>query len=250
LHFTYTKGHLRVDCNEVGFSPKDIDALCNLGQSSKAGAGVSTQFVGEKGIGFKSVFKVAEQVWVSSKQYEFKFDKKGTLGMIAPILEDFPAGKRNGWTSFYLKLAPESEGDLLEELRSSDDLSPELLLFLRRLHKLVLTIQDPNDGTLETKTYYREDADFAGKEVKHLYEDGEKLASYLFMRHKATNLPAEEKRDGVRESEVILAFPLDGNNEPLLEPQTIYAYLPIREYGFRVSCIYQISTPSQLVQRG
>jgi hypothetical protein len=49
LHLSYARNHLRIDCNEVGFSPKDVDAICRIGQSTKTGAGVSTQYVGEKG---------------------------------------------------------------------------------------------------------------------------------------------------------------------------------------------------------
>jgi hypothetical protein len=105
LQLICAKNHLRVDCNEIGFSPKDIDAICSVGQSSKAGAGVSTQYVGEKRIGFKSVLKAADVVWASSREYEFKFDRNAELGMIAPILDEFPGTKRPKWTSFYLQLA-------------------------------------------------------------------------------------------------------------------------------------------------
>jgi hypothetical protein len=68
LHLIYPKYHLGVDCNETGFWPKDIDANCSVGQSSKKGAGVSTQYVGEKGIGFKSVIKAVDVVWSRSRQ--------------------------------------------------------------------------------------------------------------------------------------------------------------------------------------
>jgi len=228
-------GFLRIDCNEVGFSPNNVDALCSLGQSSKAGAGVATQFVGEKGIGFKSVFKVADQVWVSSRHYEFKFDKNAKLGMVAPILESFPVIKRDGWTSFYLRLTPGTENVVVSELQGSEDMKPQILLFLRNLRKVVLTVQCSAGSDVITTTWRREDAEFAGQEVKDLHVDNNKLASYLFMRHWADGLPGDERREGVTESEVILAFPLDNNNEPRLESQVICAYLPIRDYGFHVS---------------
>ncbi|KAK3323250.1 hypothetical protein B0T19DRAFT_462713 [Cercophora scortea] len=258
LHFTYTKGYLRVDCNEVGFSPSNVDALCSLGLSSKAGAGAS-QFTGEKGIGFKSVFKVANQVWVTSQHYEFKFDGRpeARLGMVAPILEDFPAAKRKGWTSFLLELKPEREGDVVKDLRQGPDdgvdakpdsesselavyhMKPQLLLFLRGLRQIVITIQcrsDAGNTIFRTKTWRREDdAGFARPvmEARYLRVDGAKLAGYLIRRHWARGLPADEKRNGVRESEVILAFPLDEDmNQPRLGSQAVCAYLPIRDYSF------------------
>ena len=44
--------------NEKGFQPKDLYAMCQVGESSKApGSGK----IGRKGIGFKSVFQVIAQ---------------------------------------------------------------------------------------------------------------------------------------------------------------------------------------------
>jgi hypothetical protein len=231
LHLTYAKNHLRVDCNEIGFSPKDIDAICSVGQSSKAGAGVSTQYVGEKGIGFKSVFKAADVVWVSSREYEFKFDRHAKLGMIAPILDDFPGTKRAKWTSFYLQLARDYNAlELIADLQSLD---ARLLIFLRRLRTIVVTIVGPNDQ-ISTKKLTRTEGRIEGREAIHLSQDNRQM-NYIAMRHRARNLPSEQKREGVSESELLLAFPVDENNEPKLDPQQVFAFLPIRDYGFKVS---------------
>jgi HSP90 family molecular chaperone len=99
IHFTYTSNTLRIDCNELGFSPQNVEALCRVGQSTKKVASASTsnnnatRYVGEKGIGFKSVFKAADVIWIASGEYEFKFDKRRPLGMIAPIWDAFPCGE-------------------------------------------------------------------------------------------------------------------------------------------------------------
>lgn len=237
LHLTYAKKHLRVDCNEVGFSPKDVDAICSIGQSSKAGAGVSTQFIGEKGIGFKSVFKAADIVWVSSRAYEFKFDRAVKLGMIAPILADFP-GKRPQWTSFYLQLA--GNYDVQELISDLNGLDARLLIFLRRLRKIVITIVGAND-TPATRTLTRAEDLIEGKEAIRLRDD-EKGMNYLVIRYRARNLPSEEKRDGVRESELLLAFPVDDDNQPKLDAQEVFAFLPIRDYGFKVAFFRVLSS--------
>lgn len=42
--------------NEQGFSAKNMRALCDVGNSTKKGS--STGYIGKKGIGFKSVFRV------------------------------------------------------------------------------------------------------------------------------------------------------------------------------------------------
>ena len=44
--------------NEKGFQPKDVYAMCQVGESSKvAGSGK----IGRKGIGFKSVFQISDR---------------------------------------------------------------------------------------------------------------------------------------------------------------------------------------------
>ena len=42
--------------NEMGFSAENVRALCDVGNSTKRGC--STGYIGKKGIGFKSVFRV------------------------------------------------------------------------------------------------------------------------------------------------------------------------------------------------
>lgn len=43
--------------NEQGFSVENIKALCDIGNSTKKRSGAG--YIGHKGIGFKSVFRVA-----------------------------------------------------------------------------------------------------------------------------------------------------------------------------------------------
>lgn len=42
--------------NEQGFSTENIRALCDIGNSTKKGSNAG--YIGQKGIGFKSVFRV------------------------------------------------------------------------------------------------------------------------------------------------------------------------------------------------
>jgi hypothetical protein len=141
VHFTYSNDSLRVDCNDVGFSPRKVEALCRVGQSTKKGGDNATRYVGEKGIGFKSVFKAADVVWISSGPYSFKFDKSKQLGMIATIWNAFPAPAKLGFTSLYLQLFESyNKRGLLDELRSLDS---RLLIFLRRLRIMTISISEP-----------------------------------------------------------------------------------------------------------
>jgi hypothetical protein len=74
--------NIQLDCNETGFTPKDIEAICLVGGSNKTS---KEGFIGAKGIGFKSVFKIAQEAHIHSPPYSFKFDKGRELGMIIPI---------------------------------------------------------------------------------------------------------------------------------------------------------------------
>ena len=59
---------VKIEGNEIGFTKENVKALCRIGQSSKpSGQG----YTGEKGIGFKSVFKIAERAHIRSPPYYF-----------------------------------------------------------------------------------------------------------------------------------------------------------------------------------
>ncbi|KAK8912646.1 hypothetical protein VCV18_012325 [Metarhizium anisopliae] len=85
LFITISPNHVKIECNEKGFSREDIEALCRTGRSSKTpGRG----YTGEKGIGFKSVFKLAERAHIRSPPYYFQLDQTRELGMITPIWDE------------------------------------------------------------------------------------------------------------------------------------------------------------------
>jgi HSP90 family molecular chaperone len=50
-----------MECNEDGFTAKNLTVICDVGKSSKLGA---QGYIGEKGIGFKSVFMAAYKVHI------------------------------------------------------------------------------------------------------------------------------------------------------------------------------------------
>lgn len=230
-------GSFRSDCNEIGFTIDNIYALTRIGQSTKT---ITTDgqknHVGEKGIGFKSVFKVADVVRVSSGFYEFKFDRNERIGMISPIICPFPTTYRlDGQTQFLLELSSsEHYDDVAGQLAS---LRPEFLLFLRRLKQL--RISTPGSGS----TYLCEKHSSFGEIETEVTEltildnatGVTQKAKYLMRRHCLQNMPAEPRREGVTASEIVLAFPMDTNFAPVARPQQVFSFLPIEESGLSVS---------------
>lgn len=228
-------GYLRTDCNEAGFTFADIDAITQVGQSTKKGATNGQRgYIGEKGIGFKSVFKAADIVHVASGHYEFKFDRNEHLGMILPIRSAFPSTQRLvDHTQFLLQLrdkedCAEIEGDL-------HTIEPQLLIFLKNLRGLNIQIADTR------KSYHIEGNTSAalGEIVTiHSNQEGEVMPGkmeYSIARYRTSEIPKDVRREGITTSEVVLAFPIE-HSKPKISPQKAFAFLPIDDFGFKVCC--------------
>ena len=151
LRLSVSPQQIQLDCNEKGFKEEHVRALCSVGKSTKSAQKATEGYVGyigEKGIGFKSVFKVAERVYVHSPPFSFMFDKTRELGMITPLW--VPEGKvqsslRDDSQTAILLLptARETYAELSKDFLS---IPSTLLLFLRKLKKLELVITNLPPG--------------------------------------------------------------------------------------------------------
>ncbi|MCJ1379785.1 hypothetical protein MMC17_002888 [Xylographa soralifera] len=229
LHFHLQPMKLRVDCNEKGFSEANVKAICSIGQSTKPVEGC----IGKKGIGFKSCWKIANIVAISSGPYSFKFDRSKDLGMIAPITAVFPSHQYlKGFTQFLLELqTQEKEEQLKKEFKN---LPPTLLMFLRRLR--CLRIDFGNNAYKEIRCEPNQQGDLLCLTTKDKEERGVELTtkvSYIVAKHKIRAHVGEPKRKGVSETEIVLGFPMSANGSPLGATQNAHAFLPLRDYGFK-----------------
>ncbi|RYO93890.1 hypothetical protein DL762_000845 [Monosporascus cannonballus] len=226
---------LRTDCNEVGFTFKQLDALTRVGQSTKKStAGGRKGYIGEKGIGFKSVFKVADVVHIASGFYEFKLNRNNPIGMILPILSPFPTAERVAdHTQFLLRL--KDIDDYKEIRRDLEDIEPQLLLFLRKLKEI--HVSTPGVGNVYRLRATEYDEDFGGETatISECSDDGVvvKTTKYVVHRHIVRDLPAEPRREGVTTSEVVVAFAVRDQVTPVATTQAAFAFLPIDNFGFR-----------------
>lgn len=234
LNLTYRDGYLRIDCNERGFTSRNVEAICRVGDSTKKGSKGASGYVGEKGIGFKSVFTVASVVWISSREYSFKFDKNQPLGMIAPIWEPFPEQVDPGYTSMLLQLSRECNAQ--EVINEVCALDPRMLMFLRRLKRINIEVHQKGLPVWESR-FRRTDGMFHNEPGIRLTHNDTSM-NYVVAKHEAKGMPSEPKREGVRESEILLAFPVDERGDSNPEPQQVYAFLPVADYGFKVSYYY------------
>ncbi|KAH8800361.1 hypothetical protein F5884DRAFT_891279 [Xylogone sp. PMI_703] len=237
LTFWLYQDRIVIDSNEDGFSKANIMAICSIGESTKS----SIQgYIGEKGIGFKSVFKVAHKVHVQSGLYSFAFEYQrdendNGLGMVTPMNEDYldvPDGVQTRITLHLL--ASCDRASLRKEFLELPD---TLLLFLKKLKQLSIHITS-SKGFPETERTYSLSS--SGNRVS-LHTScrtpfGGSVSStkdYWISRRHVTNMPSDSARKNINEAEVILAFPLDGNDHPVIETQYAFAFLPMRKVGYK-----------------
>ncbi len=224
---THTKGSdgaLIVKNNEVGFNQHDVAAICAVGQSTKR---KEQGYIGEKGIGFKSVFRVTENPHLFSKGYHFclpESDEETQLGYIVPRWINSPPEDLNlSETHIILPLTkPDFGYDKIEEMLR--DIEPEVILFLSTLQEIRIKTDTGIDFIIVKD-------DERAPEVE-IYVENDKVEDCrtddFLICTKTFNKPVDishEKREGVENREVSIAFPLDKNSTAIGK---IFAYLPVR----------------------
>jgi hypothetical protein len=222
---------LVVSNNEVGFNEDNITAICNVGASSKAKD--KNHHIGEKGIGFKSVFSVSDAPEIHSNGYHFRFDRtdpNNLLGYVIPTWCDVAAEARPGATTIVLPASPKYRFDA----STLADLDARVLLFLNKLSQLTL-VQEEGSCSYKRKEH---------KGVSHLATSVTGTDGVLSEGHVRyvrvtktfgmTGEVADEKRPDVETSSVVLAFPVESSSEARLESSSyVFAYLPIHQMGFK-----------------
>jgi hypothetical protein len=241
LSFAVSERRIVIDSNEDGFCEANVSAICTVGESTKAGA---QGYIGEKGIGFKSVFKIAKRVHIRSEPYSFAFDydqhqPDSGLGMVTPVPADYFELPPRVRTRMVLSLRTDCDTEQL--FQEFENLPDTFLLFLNRLKILSLRIERPGEDPVE-KVYTistngnRTTITKAVGGVKHHF--------YFWVAKKEVeNMPKDPKRVIKKEgkpdkwittAEVVLALPLDSKDVPIIEMQHVFAFLPLRKVGFKV----------------
>jgi len=223
-HTPGCSGCLVIKNNELGFNLNNIRAISSIGKSTKANQ-KDAGYIGEKGIGFKSVFVVSPAPHILSNGFQIKFlkdDPKTGLGYIVPywLEDDFSEFYDGSGTTLLLPLQDKqgSESRMFDKVQNElSKLSPELVLFLRKLKKL----------SIKTPNYY---ADY------HLTKDGDYVelntqsssqntsVKYL-LKSQTISVPAgavNELRENVTKRDISIAFPVNFK----LEESPLYCYLP------------------------
>jgi hypothetical protein len=240
VSITVLPHYVKIDCNEVGFSRENIESLCRVGQSTKKpGHG----YTGEKGIGFKSVFKLANRAHIRSLPYIFQLDQRRDLGMITPQWDSgFSFGDCGDYQTTIVMdhICDDSKTfskALEKDIRAID---PVLILFLRRIDRLYLALYTSslNKQPSVSKRFRRVEHALESGFVSLEDEDARTTRHFYKLRFSTKFEGMEPKRPQVTETDILLAFPVKKTSDtyvPLLGRQnSVFAYLPLGDFGFKV----------------
>ena len=247
LRFIVSSDRILVCNNEIGFQPNNVAAICNVGRSTK---GKHKQgYTGHKGIGFKSVFMVSHRPEIHSGDYHFCFDTvNGTeqMGYIRPIWleksEEILPSITDWTTCIRLPIREDKRGDRLK--RNFDDIHARLLLFLNRLRQIEIIRQKGNNET-DIRTFTR--IDHANGQIIELQKRStiseSIIKSFWLVVKTIIKVPPNIKiqlndvKGDIESTTIAIAYPLDAIHESssyaTLPSQPLFAYLPLRSYGFR-----------------
>lgn len=243
LTFILEEKSIVVMNNENGFSGENIRALCDVGNSTKKASNAG--YIGKKGIGFKSVFRVTDAPEIHSNGFHIKFDiTEGQIGFVLPTivppcdielftnLVSFDTTDHvniHQWNTcivlpFKSSLIETSDFDNITSMFS--DLHPSILLFLHRLQCIKFR-------NMLTDSYITMRKEIIGNGLINVSHGSKTLTWFV----ESQTLHANGIRDDAKTTEISIAFPLeeseDGNYIPKMDQQYVFAFLPLRTYGFK-----------------
>ncbi|KAI9914991.1 hypothetical protein PsorP6_008608 [Peronosclerospora sorghi] len=229
--------------NERGFTPENIQAICDVGASTKATGG-SEASIGKKGIGFKSVFKVSDNPQVHSNGFHICFDARSSqhgygMGYILPYwIDDASQWKQCRGTTFVLPLNRASIDRVDDISQSLLAFEPSVLLFLRRIRELRLRDLSRQHTLHFHKKEMKVRPNTLHLQLLSLEKKNEKIVDrrqqhWLVVKEKL-NPPSIFGR--IHSTTIELALPVGTQSEKARDRpslQQVFAYLPLRSYGLR-----------------
>ena len=245
MTFKLFPNEIIVDSNEDGFKEENVKSICEVAKSTKK---EQRGYIGEKGIGFKSVFRVASDVHIQSGPWSFFFEHNrgdSGIGMVTPFHREHDTSlPLNVRTRIRLRLAATTDIDSL--VNEVSGLPDSLLMFLSKIRKLtVITFSADESMSKTIYSYHYHDEDRRGILTKFTEATGsptrETIYHYHITKRSLRNLPKATARPKTTEVEIVLAFPIDPDAVPVIEQQHVFAFLPVQRAGFSVSNAFQFS---------
>lgn len=135
MRFDFDKDEIILTYNEIGFTPFNVFAITGIAEAAKNVSSEKNQ-IGEKGIGFKSVFGVANRVWIRSGWFSFELYKEN-FTIPVPIYKNFEFCNGTQMTLYVPGRAKQIYKEIKGQYCKRDALfSRNPLLFLNKLTSL------------------------------------------------------------------------------------------------------------------
>ncbi|KAK3183207.1 hypothetical protein Dsin_030493 [Dipteronia sinensis] len=260
--------------NEKGFSPSNINSICSVAKSTKKG-NRKQGYIGEKGIGFKSVFLINSRPYIFSNGYQIRFDEDPcphcNLGYVVPkwveenpklseIQQIYGSGSTLPTTTLILPLKADKVNAVKQQLSS---VQPEVLLFLTKIKRLSVREHNENPKlntvsaiaiTSETNFVKRKNID-AESSTLHLSAQGDKFDNECIYYMWKQKFPVNEKNKVERRMEVdewviTLAFPFEERLKRGTTSPGIYAFLPtemVTNFPFIMQADFLLSSSRETI---
>ncbi|KAL4272173.1 hypothetical protein GQ457_13G017120 [Hibiscus cannabinus] len=241
LTFVLQESGIVVLNNELGFSAENIRALCDVGSSTKKGR---SGYIGKKGIGFKSVFRVTDAPEIHSNGFHVKFDiSNGQIGFVLPTLVppcnvdsfkmtlggDTSHMDNKYWNTCIIlpfRSVTSKGNDMNNIVSMFSDLHPSLLLFLHRLQCIVFRNMLNNSSVVMRK-------EIVGNGIVKVSCGVENMTWFVASQ----KLQADIIHRDVQITEISIALTLQATDcgcyRPFLDQQPVFAFLPLRTYGLK-----------------
>lgn len=225
---------LIVHNNETGFQEEHVKGICQVGNSTKKKL---QGYIGEKGIGFKSVFRITKCPYIFSNHFQFclpEYDDETGLGYIVPQwVTNLPSGIVTDKTTIILPIN-KNEADAHSVANALRDIAPETILFLKKLCSIEVSVCLPLDQyeVVIEKSVKADSGRSMLVELTYLKKNGgaEEIceSTQYWLTEVEFSKPTDiqhEKRTGIESRTVSVAIPL----QPTTQKGKLFAYLPVWE---------------------
>lgn len=243
--------------NERGFREKDVRAICDISKSTKGKGGAG--YIGQKGIGFKSVFRVSDYPEIHSNGYHFSLDNELKILPHSIDMKNIRSHHMKD-TCIVLPLNDEMKMKTQHLSTKLDDINPLLLLFLNQLKKLTIidksksniSISDMADSegrsvAVTTVMERVDNIDEGVVELRTIGVDKNSIEKFVVIKKRLTVSKAIARNEKVLTTDLAIAFTLPstdssgdesqnrvgGSNSGDLSNFPVFSYLPVQPYGFR-----------------
>ncbi|CAF3386954.1 unnamed protein product [Rotaria sp. Silwood1] len=251
LRIELNHSYILLSNNEQGLRARDVLAICSLAVSTKT---IEQEHIGEKGVGFKSVFAASNRPILISQAWKFCFHVSGldAMSYITPLWitdQDIPDCISNQISTYaqhthlYLPLklqahTPEANMFLDQVIKAAD---PCILLHMRHLKKLEIIDKRQNKVTIIEKeiigpTKLEEQSNVTFEDFTFLNLAGSiiqlnTLTGYNTFRVYTCyiDVPNSIEQRRTSKTRLIIAFPCEINYDLT---STVYAGLPVCDLGF------------------